>query len=189
MDTKLALRWELAGIGFVSVVGALLHFAFEWSGYWTPMALVAGVNESTWEHFKIAFWPTLLFALIEYPALRKSVRNFWSANILGLITEPIVIAILFYSYTAILGKHELVLDIIIFVIAVAAGQLVSYKVMTLPDLGTALVRALKGALIVMIAAFSLLSYVAPRWFLFEDPITGQYGILDEYGDHDHDDDH
>lgn len=34
---------------FISLVGAMLHFAFEWSN-WLPIAIIAPVNESPWEH-------------------------------------------------------------------------------------------------------------------------------------------
>jgi hypothetical protein len=36
-------------------------------------------------------------------------------------------------------------------------------------------------LVVLIAAFSLLTYYPPRVFLFEDPRNHEYGILDIYG--------
>ena len=47
---KSILLWELAGIIFIVVLGSVLHFAFEWSGRWTPIAPIAAVNESVWEH-------------------------------------------------------------------------------------------------------------------------------------------
>ena len=36
---------ELIGIPFIVVAGSLLHFTFAWSGYSTPVALIAAVNE------------------------------------------------------------------------------------------------------------------------------------------------
>lgn len=45
---------ELVGIPFIVILGSLLHFAFAWSGYWIPVALVAAVNESAWEQLKLA---------------------------------------------------------------------------------------------------------------------------------------
>jgi hypothetical protein len=43
----------------------LLHFAFGWSGRWLPLALVAPVNESVWEHLKMAYWPLCELTLVE----------------------------------------------------------------------------------------------------------------------------
>ena len=39
---------------FISVIGTLLHFMYEWSGHNKVVSLFAAVNESTWEHIKIA---------------------------------------------------------------------------------------------------------------------------------------
>ena len=53
------LIWEIACIFWIAFAGALLHFAFELSDYWKPMAFIAAVNESVWEHQKMFFWPFL----------------------------------------------------------------------------------------------------------------------------------
>jgi len=128
------LRWELVGIPVILIVGSILHFAFEWSGGWEPLGVIAAVNESVWEHFKIGFWPALFYALLEYRFLRKSVNNFVFAKAIGIYVIPITIALLFYSYTAIIGEEILIADIVIFVLAVALGQLMSYKLLTSKEL-------------------------------------------------------
>jgi hypothetical protein len=181
---------EIAGIVFIVFSGAALHFLFAWSGYWPPAAVVAGVNESTWEHFKIGFWPMLLWALIEYPFLRKHTNNYVVAKCAALLTLPLVIAALFYAYTAITGHHFLIADIVIFIIAIIAGQTISYKLLTANEIGKVWLKGLALALVAaMILAYSLLSYYPPRSFLFEHPETGEYGILESYEDHDHSDEH
>ena len=58
------LRWEITGAIFIIVIGLALHFVFSWTGGWRPVAVVAAVNESIWEHLKLAFWPGLLWALL-----------------------------------------------------------------------------------------------------------------------------
>jgi hypothetical protein len=120
------LLWELAGIIFIVVLGSLLHFAFEWSGHWTPIAPIAAVNESVWEHLKLGFWPALAYAVLEYTRFGKSANNFFFAKTLGIYLIPVSIVALYYSYTAILGHGLLIVDIVIFVEAVIVGQLVSY---------------------------------------------------------------
>lgn len=49
------LKWEMLGIAFISLLGAFLHFAFELSGQAKVVGAFAAVNESVWEHLKIAF--------------------------------------------------------------------------------------------------------------------------------------
>jgi len=176
--------WELIGIIPIILFGTTLHFWFEWTGYWRPMALIAAVNESTWEHFKMGFWPSLLYALIEYPFLKQAAKNFWGGKFFGLLTMPIVTSLLFYGYTAITGHHYLIADAVIFILSIVAGQLVSLNILTaakpMPPMAQPLFAV---GLFLMIAAFSLLSYYPPTNFLFADPITGEYGILEEYHDH------
>jgi hypothetical protein len=56
---KRLLVWETSGVLFIAVFGTSLHFAFELSNFWKPVAIIAAVNESIWEHLKLVFWPGL----------------------------------------------------------------------------------------------------------------------------------
>jgi hypothetical protein len=183
---KTILRWELVGIVLIFLVGTSLHFVFEWTNYWRPAGLIAAVNESTWEHFKMGFWPGLLYALIEYPFIKKHAKNFLVAKTIGLFTMPIITTILFYGYTGITGQHYLWVDIIIFFLSVAGGQMVSYKFMTKDQMGLNARNISIVGLVIMITAFSLLSYYPLINFLFKHPESDHYGILDDYDDHSHD---
>ena len=39
---KIVKRWELIGIVLIIGFGTTLHFWFEWTDYWRPMAVIAG---------------------------------------------------------------------------------------------------------------------------------------------------
>jgi hypothetical protein len=169
-------KWEIIGIIAIILFGASLHFVFEWTGEWRPAAVIAAVNESTWEHFKIGFWPALIFALIEFPFIRRSCKNFWFAKGMGIFFIPLTIFILFYGYTAFL-EDSLIADILVFVVAVIVGEFVSYRILTAKrDLPQWTVTLGVVLLLVMTAAFATLSYYPPHNFLFLDPVTGTYGI-------------
>jgi len=127
---KYVLKWEISGIVFVFLLGALLHFVFEWSGESRIVGLFASVNESVWEHFKQGFWPMCLYAAIEYRFLRGRVNNFLTAKAVAVYVIPIVTGLVFYGYTAIIGEEILIVDILIFLVAIVVGQLTSYKIMT-----------------------------------------------------------
>ena len=171
------LRWELGGIVFIVVLGSLLHFAFEWSGRAIPIAPIAAVNESVWEHLKLGFWPALVYAVLEYSRFGKSANNFFFAKTLGIYLRPITIVVLFYSYTAILGHDLLVADIAIFVIAVIVGQLVSYKLLTASPLPERLNRFAPIALAVLGILLVLFTFYPPHLPPFRDSATGAYGIV------------
>lgn len=170
------MYWEIGGVAFIILMGGLLHFAFEWSGGWKPLALFAAVNESLWEHLKLAFWPALLWALIEWLALGKVYHNFLIAKTVSFYVTPLAIIALVTGYTAIIGRHLLPVDILIFCLAVAGGQLVSYYLLSRENAdGTKIIFVMLLTLIIV--AFGLFTFYPPDMPLFVDPLTGQRGIL------------
>ncbi|MEM2889973.1 MAG: DUF6512 family protein [Candidatus Hadarchaeum sp.] len=177
MNKKL-FYWTIAGTFFIIFFGSFLHFAFELSGNFRPLALIAAVNESTWEHLKLAFWPAFIFYAIEFKFLRKSVPNFIIAKVVSLWIMPIAIIIIFYSYQWLLGQDILILDIITFIIAIIAGQMVSYNIMNRKKMSQKWNLFAIIFLVIIILVFSLLTFLPPRFFLFRDPISGGYGIID-----------
>jgi uncharacterized membrane protein (DUF485 family) len=92
-----------------------------------------------------------------------------------------VVVGLFYGYTAILGRNYLWMDILTFVLSVVVGQLVSYRILIAARMRPSVQWGAMILLVVLIAAFSLLTYYPPRFILFEDPRNHEYGILDSYG--------
>jgi len=175
-ERKLAFGYELAGIVFIVIIGTILHFTFELSGNQPVVGVFSAVNESVWEHLKLGFWPALVWALIEYRYIKKSTNNFFFAKTVGIYLIPIVIPILFYSYTAVLGESVLVIDILTFVVAVIVGQLVSYKLLTYRELPDMLNKISLVALVLLGVAFVLFTFYPPHLPLFRDPVTGEYGI-------------
>ena len=175
MKTSL-LRWELIGIIVISVLGSILHFSFDWSGGWKPLGVISAVNESVWEHLKIGFWPALFYGVFEYPFLKKLTDNFTIAKASGIYAIPFVIVVLFYSYTGATGREILIVDILIFVIAIAVGQVVSYKILTMHKLTAWQNRLGLTLLIVLAVAFGVFTFFPPELSIFRDSVTGTYGI-------------
>ena len=122
--TKIQIRkWELIGIAVIAGVGAVMHFAFEWSGELRAVAVFAAVNESVWEHLKLTYWPALLYAALEYRKIRSLSDNFITAKAAGIYVMPAAIIALFYAYTAITGSDNLIADITIFAEETVAAAL------------------------------------------------------------------
>jgi hypothetical protein len=171
------LKWELVGIAVISVLGSALHFVFEWSGSWAPVGVIAAVNESVWEHFKIAFWPALFYAIFEYLFLRRATKNFMLAKAIGIYVMPMAIALIFYSYTAIIGHEILIVDILTFFVAVALGQLTSYKILTIRQLPAWSEKAGLALVILLALAFGVFTFYPPHLSVFRDAVSGGYGII------------
>jgi len=177
MRRRRIFAWEITGFVFVSLLGSFLHFVFALLDGWPPAALIAAVNESVWEHLKLAFWPSLIYSLIEWPFFRGQIKDFWTAKTIGIMSMPIVIVSLFYGYTTLAGRNFLWADISLFVLAVLTGQMISYRILTSRPFASRTRILAAILLLAMIAAFSLLTYFPPRHPLFLDPRAGEYGVL------------
>jgi len=175
MQSKI-LKLELIGALFIIFLGSLLHFAFEWANKFWLVGIFSAVNESTWEHLKLAVIPALLWMLIEMRLLKERPENFFFAKTKGIYAMPFFIVVIFYSYKAILGKNFLVLDILTFVIAVILGQLLSYKLMFWKSLPKIYNKIAIVFLLLLFFAFVIFTFYPPHNFLFQDPIDLKYGI-------------
>ena len=182
------LAWEIGAIFWVACAGSMLHFAFELSEYWRPMALMAAVNESAWEHVKMYFWPGLALALVQYTYTRDVARNYWFGKAVGLAVTPVAILVSYFSYMAWVdhggGKPSLAIMLTIMFLGIAAGQLTSWFILTGPELAAATRRYAVATYAALVLAFSSFTYFPPRVFVFENfycyQYTGEYGILGDY---------
>jgi len=174
---KRSIFWyELVGMVFIIILGTLLHFTFEWSGFQEIVGMFSAVNESVWEHLKIAYMPSILFAIFEYCYLYKRTNNFFFAKALGIYTIMVIIPVIFYAYTIFI-EHNLIIDVLSFMFAIIIGQLVSYKMLTFKKLSKNLKLISIVALIILGLAFVVFTFYPPQIQLFQDPNTGEYGII------------
>ena len=72
LTSKKVLIYEIIGTAFIIFLGSALHFTYEFSGRFDFIGVFSAVNESVWEHLKLAFWPSLIWILIEYLPVKSS---------------------------------------------------------------------------------------------------------------------
>lgn len=169
------LKWEMTGVVFVFLLGALLHFVFEWSGESRIVALFASVNESVWEHFKQGFWPMCFYSAIEYRFLRSHAISFLTAKAMAVYLIPIITGLVFYAYTAVVGEEILLVDILIFLVAIIVGQLTSYEIMTSVKAPKYLNRIASLLIICLAMVLMLFTFYPPHLPIFMDG-RGFYGL-------------
>ena len=119
--------WQFAGFVFTSLLGTLLHFLFEWSNGNFIVAPFSTVNESTWEHMKIIFFPMCIFGVIENKPFSNQYEKFWTVKLKGILLGVISIPIIFYSLNGIFGITPDWINITIFFIADAIAYLYETK--------------------------------------------------------------
>lgn len=173
MNKKLK-KYEIAGILFTITVGSLLHFIYYWSGNNMIVSLFSAVNESTWEHLKLLFFPYASYSIFEYFVIGHDYRNFIAAKVLGVIVGLISIPIVFYTYTFILGDNYVILDILTFLIGVIVSYLFSWYVLKHKSISCNRVSMI--ILVFLIMLFFVFTFKPPVTKLFMDPLTRTYGI-------------
>ena len=164
----------------ISIVGTLLHFVYEWSNHNKIVSLFAAVNESTWEHIKIALTPMFLWGLYDGYVYGFS-PNYFLAKSISLLAVIIIIPLLFYGYKLITKKSILIIDIMIFYIAIASSIGVFYYL--IKNLNCTFIYSYIGAILLFIifSLYLLLTIMPLKNELFLDPITKKF-ILDSNGD-------
>lgn len=174
MKSKIAI-WQLWGFASVSFLGTVLHFAYEWLDEAIWIAPFSGVNESTWEHMKLMFWPMILFAVIQ-SFFFKDRSDFPCVKLLGALVGIGLIPTLFYGYNALIGKSPDWINISIFFISAAAAYI--FEARLLQKSRTVCKHPHIAVLILMLLAvlFVLFTFKAPKLPIFLDPITNKYGI-------------
>lgn len=164
----------MVSIVFGIIAGTLLHFTYEWSGQNGFVGLFSAVNESTWEHLKLVFFPMLFIAIVGYFLFGKEINNYIKANAIGIISAMSFIIIVFYTYTGIIGKSFIVIDIGIFIIAVILGENIATRIMQKKKEDGQKVYI--GIISVLLICFMVFTYFPPKIDLFKDPVTNTYGI-------------
>ncbi|MCW3998100.1 MAG: DUF6512 family protein, partial [Candidatus Bathyarchaeota archaeon] len=116
------------------------------------------------------------YAIFEYIYFGKKTNNFFFAKTLGIYAIMIIIPTIFYTYTIFI-EHNLIIDIISFMLAIILGQLISYKLLTFKKLSKNLKLISIIALIILAVAFVVFTFYPLEVPLFQDPESGGYGII------------
>ena len=159
----------------ISIVGTVFHFLYDWSNHNKMVGLFAAVNESTWDHIKIALTPALILGFID-GFLYGANPNYFLAKSMSLLAMIVGIPVLFYFYSYLLKKHVLLIDILIFYVAIFLGQTLFYFVLNGPSVPYCF-SYIGAILLFMIFGFYMTATILPlKNFLFKDPITKKYGL-------------
>lgn len=162
-------KYTIIGIVFVLITGTLSHFIYEWSGNNFIVGFFFPINESTWEHMKLVFFPTLLYSVFMYQKLNKQYSYLLSSLCLGILGGTFLIPVIFYTYTGILGYNTLLLDIVTFGFSVLFAFYSIYK-STLSHKITSCNPLFCVIVIVVTICFIIFTYAPPQIGLFAAPI-------------------
>jgi hypothetical protein len=164
--------WQLWGFALTSLGGTLLHFLYDWTGGALAVAPFSGINESTWEHMKLLFWPMLFFAVVQSLFFRDR-QDFWCIKLKGTLLGLILIPVLFYTYNGVIGASPDWINIAIFFVSAAAAYL--YEKRKFDQEAPCKHPKIAIVLLAVVALlFVLFTFRAPDIGIFRDPLTNTY---------------
>ena len=167
--------WELMGFALASLGGTLLHFLYDQLNKAWWIAPFSGVNESTWEHMKLLFWPMLLFAVVQSRFFGDR-RDFLCIKARGILLGIGLIPVLFYTYNGVIGRSPDWINIAIFFISAAIAYVYETRLFAG---GRVICKNPRRALLLLCTIavlFAVFTFKTPTLGIFKDPITGGLGI-------------
>jgi hypothetical protein len=166
--------WVILPLG---ILGSLLHFLFDWTKHNRFVGVLAAVNESYWEHIKIAVWPVLLVQLGLFITGGFQFSSFIPAATIALYSIPISMIGLVFLYKAVSKRNVLWIDISVFFLVIAIAQVVFVLLLQElnPSRGTILISL--AFLVGLVVAFLRFTARPPKEpDVFIDPTNKKYGL-------------
>ena len=169
--------WELAGFLVTGALGSLLHFVYQWSGENQVAAAFSAVNESTWEHMKLLFIPLFLFSVVQVCVMGRNYPNFLAVRAVSILTGLVLIPVLFYTYTGVLGRSVDWVNIALFFLAALGAFLLDFRLLRRSRFSAPWQQIL-GLIVLWALAFCFVwcTFHPVELALWRDPVTGGYGV-------------
>lgn len=167
--------WQFFGFGVTAFAGTILHFLYDWLGNAAWIAPFSGVNESTWEHMKLLFWPMFFYALVQSKFFRDW-DHFWCIKLRGILLGLGLIPVFFYTYNGVIGKSPDWINITIFFVSAAIAYIYETRRFHSNSIYCCSPKAALSVLCGIALLFVIFTFLTPHLGIFRDPLTGTYGI-------------
>ena len=154
----------------ISIIGTLSHFVYEWTGKPYLIGLFFPVNESTWEHLKLLFFPSLIYFAVVYFTLKEKPKNYISATAISIIAGMLSIVVMFYTYQGVLGKNIDFLNILIYFFGVIVTIYIMQRILKTQSLSSGTANIISLFLLLLTAIlFVSFSFNPPSLGIFLPP--------------------
>ena len=155
---------------------SLFHFGYELTGFGV-LKPICGINESVFQHLKMAFWGYGLLTIFEYWYLKGKKgfkqKGFWYSRVLSMVFTPWVVFLLWYIVPAVYGRINSLLPEVMWAIFVTC---LSGLIVSVIEVDTEKIEFRRGAgvsiitmLVVSAFIFTIFTYKLPWLDLFEIP--------------------
>ncbi len=154
----------------ISILGTVSHFVYEWLGKAYIIGLFFPVNESTWEHLKLLFFPSVLFFIIEYRLFKHKPKNYITSSVISIFAGMFLIIVTFYTYQGVIGKNIDFLNIAIYYFGVITTLIIQNKLLPKNSLNSEFYTAISVTIVIItVILFAAFSYNSHSIGLFLPP--------------------
>jgi len=158
----------------VSILGVFLHFTHQIFKKGILVHIFSAINESTWEHNKLAFYPILLVLIIHYFIPSINYPGFIGTAFIISLLSSIIIPLLYYPIRYINKREITFVSISLYFFSIAVCLLLEYyfvinRIYLLSD-----IVGIIGILL-LFGLYIYFTYFPPKIFLFKDPIFKKFG--------------
>ena len=171
---------DLLAIILITAIGGLMHFTWEKvegisALRWT--AVLFPINESNWEHAKMAAWPLLVWALaVLAKGGRAGLRGWLMPAALCIWSAYAVMFTVHSAMPIAFGELGIVQYVGSFFMGIAHG-IMAFRVAHRSESAGSWWFAGLVLLVAMFAMLIAFTYYPPRMPLFMDSETGLYGLM------------
>ena len=165
------LSYEIIGLFIEALLGILFHFTYTWLHQNSFIGLFSAINESTWEHLKLIFFPSLFITFIGWKIYKKDYPNYLCAKTESIFISLAFLVIFFYTFKGIFGSFP-VINILSFFLALIILEICFFKKINNNSYCS---KVCLFILFLFIFLFFLFTFYPPHIPLFQDPLTKTYG--------------
>ncbi len=171
----------ILSIPVLFLIAVPLHFLYDLTEGLDIIALFTPVNESIWEHTKLATIPVLLWWIISYIFFKKkadiNLGKWIFSTSIAVISMPILITAFYYTYTGAFGISYLILDIFSLLFALIVGQILALHLYNHISIKNKWIYIGIIIIIIVVACTFIFTFNTPHLPMFKDGPSGTYGIL------------
>lgn len=113
----------------VFLMSFILHFIYQWTGESVIVGAFAPIDESIWEHTKLAFFPLVFLYSVYYLVCFKKTdidkEKWFTCMLLNIIISVLLIPMLYYFINSGLGIENTFVNIMILLVSLVLGGLIS----------------------------------------------------------------
>ena len=160
--------------GLYLVIFVILHYLF----HWFPnvfISLFSGIDESVYQHMKIAFYTYIILTIIEFFLFRTKItdiKKFVYSHLFSVVLIPLITVVLFLTGAMVFGERSKIVEIIYaLTITYLSGLSVSIIEQEFKDIEFS--KRFKVFLfiiiILMIIEFTVFTFNLPWHDVFADP--------------------